>query len=213
MKTILNFLSLAFLALSLNVFAAGTTLSGQVYLKNANLLPDANTVGSLTKAQILNRTRYLALPVTDFRLSASGAAIATSAADPEVNIINNSMVIEWEQGESASVQTAFLVPADYVSGATISCLVKLDAASTDTTLDFDVYVQASGSAPDSAATNQTPVAVANSTTNLQTVSLAVATDTFSAGNWVTLNINRAAGTGAGSDVNLFGCYLSYTADM
>jgi hypothetical protein len=48
---------------------------------------------------------------------------------------------------------------------------------------------------------------------MQDISLVTATDTFAANDVVTLSINRAAGTGAGSLLELYNCALSYTADM
>jgi hypothetical protein len=191
--------------------SVGRVFSGPVYFKNANLKVDANTVGSLTKAQMLNRTRTIELPVQQFVLAADG--VTPTTGDPARVIVSSATVLEWAQGESGKAQTSFVVPADYVSGATFSCLVKLDAASADSTLDFEIYVEADAAAPDAATTNQTPVAIANSTTNSQLIALPVATDTVAAGNIVVFNVWRGAGTGASSDVNLFGCYFTYTADM
>lgn len=191
--------------------SVGRVLSGPVYFKNANIKADANTVGNLTKAQLANRNRTLELPVTRFVLAADG--VTPTTGDPARVIVSSATVLEWAQGETGKAQTSFVVPADYVSGATFTCLVKLDAASADTTLDFEIYVEADAAAPDAATTNQTPVAVANSTTNIQAIALPTATDTFAAGNVVVFNVWRAAGTGASSDVNIFGCYLTYVADM
>lgn len=191
--------------------SVGHTFSGAVYFKNASIKVDSATVGAFTNSQMANRSRYVFMPVNAFVLAADG--VTPTTGDPARVIVSSVSVLEWAQGESGKVQASFIVPADYVSGATVTCNVKLDAASADTTLDFEVYVEVAGAAPDAATTNQTPVAVANATTNIQAIALPIATDTFAASNTVYFNVWRAAGTGAGSDVNLLGCYLTYTADM
>lgn len=216
MKKVFTFLAL--LLATTSAFAVGDTLN------NATLKGKTNVTGNLsfgdnskvsgsviTSSNLANRSRTLFLPAEKFVLAADG--VTPTTGDPARVIVSSVAVLEWAQGESGKVQQSFLVPADYVSGSTITCNVKLDAASADTTLDFEIYVEAAGAAPDAATTNQTPVAVANSTTNIQAIALPIATDTFVAGNTVYFNVWRAAGTGAGSDVNLLGCYLTYTADM
>lgn len=192
--------------------ASAKTLSGDVYLKNANFKADANSVGNMSNAMMANRTRSMDLPLGLFHLSASGVPLG-SATVPGHVIANNIPALEWAQGETAGIETTFRVPADYVSGGVFICSFSLDAASANTTVDFDIFVNVDGSAFDAAATDQTVVAIANNTTLNQAITFTPVTDTFSAGNFVTFSLNRAAGTGAGSNLNLLNCYLSYTADM
>lgn len=184
---------------------------GAITLASGSTITFSGTTSGLDNADIASRSRTVFLPAERFVLAADG--VTPTTGDPARVVVSNVVVLEWAQGESAKVQSSFQVPADYASGATFTCLVKLDAASADTTLDWEIYVQAAAAAPDGATTNQTPAAVANDTTNIQAIALATATDTFAAGNVVYFNVWRAAGTGASSDLNLFGCYLTYTADM
>lgn len=219
MKTGIRFLLIGLLLLS-GVASAQQVLTGKVYFNKAQLLIDKNSkitpasgsTGTLGAAHISNRTRYVDLPATGARMAASGL-VPGSTGDPALAVTNATANILWEVGETGKVQWIFRVPADYVSGGTFKCMVSLPAASTDTTLDWEIYVNTTGVAFDAATTNQTPVAVANSTTLMQDISLATATDTFVAGDVVTLNVNRAAGTGTGANLSLYDCYLSYTADM
>lgn len=192
--------------------AAAPVMSGAVYFRNANVKVDDNSVGNFDKAMMENRTRYLNLSLNEFLLVATGASV-TAATEPGSVIANNVPAFEWAQGETAKVGTTFRVPEDYVSGGKFICSFSLDAASSDTTVDFEIYVNVDGSAYDAATTNQTPVAMTNTTANNVALTLTPATDTFAAGNFVTFNVWRAAGTGAGSNLNLLNCYLSYTADM
>lgn len=193
---------------------AGQVLQGKVYLKNANILPDANSVGALTKAHMANRTRYVDMPISAFSIQDSGGPIPSGGADiPTMVSVNAAPAAKWAITESDKIATTFRVPSDYVSGQTFKCMFSLAAASTDTTVDFDIYKNTTAVAYDAAATNQTPVAVANSTTTMQDISLIVATDTFTANDVVTLNLWRAAGTGTGAHLYLYDCRLEYTADM
>jgi len=211
------------LALTLGISigtAANEVFQGSVYFKKAKILIDGNSVidttsgstGDFTNAHMANRTRYVDLQVGTFHLAADGVPL-TAATVPGWVLANGLPALEWAQGESAAIFTTFRVPEDYVSGATFVCTWSLDAASTDTTVDFQVYVNTAAAAYDAAATNQTPVAVTNTTANNVATTLTVATDTFVADDLVTLSVWRAAGTGAGSNLNLLGCRLAYTADM
>ena len=192
--------------------AAAPVLQGTVYLRNANLQADANSIGNLSNVFLANRTRYKEINLSDFTLSADGVVLS-AATVPGMVLANLLPALEWAQGETAKIQASFRVPEDYVSGASFKCMFSLDAASADTTVDFNIYVNRSGLAYDAATTNQTPVAVANDTTKNNDITLTVATDTFRAADLVTLELWRAAGTGAGSNLNFMGCYLEYTADM
>lgn len=212
-------LLVAFL-LSVGIADAHKYNRGKVYFNKADIKLDGNSkitpasgsTGTLAKAHLSDRTRYYELNLAEFTLSADGVVLSAATVPGQV-LANLTPALEWAQSETAKAQTHFRVPADYVSGAAFICMVSLDAASTDTTVDFNIYVNRSGLAYDAATTNQTPVAVANDTTKNNDITLTVATDTFQAADMVTFEVWRAAGTGAGSNLNLIGCYLSYTADM
>lgn len=216
MKTLKTLFVSAIVALVIPaaVFAQSNTFSGKVYFKKANLKVDSSTIGDLNKAQITNRTRYVDLPMPVFVQEANGAVPpATGTPVPIRQKENNIPSLMWAVGDTAKAAATFRVPADYVSGQSFVCMVGLAASSADTTIDFEIYKNATGAAFDAATTNQTPVAVADNATNMQDITLTVATDTFTANDVVTLNVWRAAGTGSGAELHLYNCKLEYTADM
>lgn len=214
MKTRFKSIALALVLVLMGQFAYADTLSGKVYFKRAQVNFDTNTtVTGLGASMLTNRTRYVQLgSAPNFVLETSGLVL-TGATNPIAAKVNNTPVISWVQGDTAKVSTTFRVPQDYVSGGAFICGFSLAAASTDTTVDFEVYVNSSGAAFDAATTDQTPVAKSNNTTQVQDLTLTVATDTFAAGNIVTFNVWRAAGTGGGSTLSMYNCAFSYTADM
>lgn len=187
-------------------------LRGNVYLKNANLRADTDSVGNLTNSFFADRTREVMLPLSSFVLETSGIPLA-AATEPGSVKANNVPAAEWAQGETAKIATHFVVPSDYSSGLAFNCFVSLDASSSDTTVDFELFINDADTAYDAAAVGQDPVAVADNTANMQEIKLTPATDTVSIGDLVTLNVWRAAGTGAGSNLNLYACKFVYTADM
>jgi hypothetical protein len=203
------------------VQAAGEVFSGKVYFKKATIYLDSGSsisaasgsTGTLGAAHISNRTRYVDLPASAFNLSATGVVPAATGT-PKMVTINAATAIQWIQGDNdTKVSTTFKVPADYYSGQTFKCMVSLGAASTDSTIGWEIFVNKTGQAFDSSATAQTAAAVTNSTTVMTDVSLATATDTFTAGDQVTFNVWRHAGTGTSATLSLYGCHLAYTADM
>jgi len=205
-------LGLVCTALLVGAVQAKELFKGTVLFRKANIQVSTDSVGNLGNAMMTNRTRYKEIDLTEFTLSADGVVLSAATVPGQV-LANLLPSLEWAQSETAKIQASFRVPADYVSGAAFICMVSLDAASADTTVDFNIYVNRSGLAYDAATTGQTPVAVANDTTKNNDITLTVATDTFQAADVVTLELWRAAGTGAGSNLNLVGCYLGYTADM
>lgn len=189
--------------------ATGTSLT----LNSGSTIAFNGTVTGLDNADLTNRTRYVDLSSDQFVLETDGSKPLAAATVPITKKVNNVSVLQWAQGDTAKVQATFRVPADYVSGFTFVCMFHLEAASADTTVDFEVWVNRTGAAFDAATTNQTPVAVSNNTANNQDITLTVATDTIQADDVVTFAVWRAAGTGAGSYLDLHDCRFAYTADM
>jgi hypothetical protein len=139
------------------------------------------------------------LPLTSFLFENTAAPLSTSST-PGLEIDNVIPNINWADGETSAVQVTFRVPDDYLSGGDFRLLCDSSNASTPEKVDFDVYVNTSGSTWDAAATNQTPVALTLSAGSPETVTLTVATDFSSlvAGKYVTLRLwrdNVSTGTG------------------
>jgi hypothetical protein len=110
----------------------------------------------------------------------------------------------------------FKIPADYKSGGAFRVVVDESNSTTPNELDFVVYVSqdASTSGWDSAASDQTPVALAGTAGTPDVLALSVQTDfsSLAAGDIVTLSAWRddtATGTG---DLELYYLEFYYTAN-
>jgi len=196
-------------------YAANEVFQGPIYFKSAKVSVDSASTGNLNKAMILNRTRYVNLPMDNFSLIASGLTPA-AASTPGRVIANGISGLEWAQAENTDTYLVFqnfYVPTDYASGNSFTCMVSLAAASTDTTVNYKIFKNTAAAAYDTSGTAQTTVAVTNSTTLMVGLTLPIATDTVAAGDLVTFFITKAAGTGGGANLILYGCRFEYTADM
>lgn len=138
------------------------------------------------------------LPLLSF-LEENGTVLSASSVP---NIATNDAIpsLEWADGETAKVMQTFTVPPDYASTPTFRAFATESNSATPNEIDFQVYVNTDGTASDSSATNQTPVALAGTTSTPDEVTLTVATDfaSLSAGDRVTLFLwrdNTAIGTG------------------
>lgn len=187
-------------------------LRGNIYLKDANLRADSDSAGNLSNSMLADRAREVALPLSSFLLETSGIPLGASTEPGSVKA-NGVPAAEWAVGETAKVATHFIVPSDYSSGLAFNCFLSLDASSSDTTFDFELFINDADTAYDAAAVAQDAVSVADNAANMQEITLTPATDTVASGDLVTLNVWRAAGTGAGSNLNLYACKFTYTADM
>ncbi len=123
---------------------------------------------------------------------------ATSA--PYVGIAAGMPAIAWADGVTSPISVTFRIPSDYSSGGAFRLICTESNSTTPNQVDFDVFVNTSGTAYDSAVTDQTPVALTQATTTPSVVTLTPATDfsSLSAGKWVTIRIWRddvANGTG------------------
>jgi hypothetical protein len=170
-----------------------------------------NGTGVITATNIADTTRHIQLPIGAFVFD-GGLPVTDSTAPgyEEDDLIPN---IVWADGETTPVFQSFRVPYDYASGGTFKVLATESDSTTPNEIDFLVYVNADGAAADSAATGQTPVALAGTESTPDEVSLTVAADfaSLAAGKWVTLSIwrdNTATGTG---DLEVKGAAFEYTA--
>ena len=168
----------------------------------------------ITGANIVNVSRYIQLPLASFLTSdaANGEQITTTTAPGfEIDDLIPGMV--WADGEVTPAYMTFRVPDDYASGGAFKVLATESDSTTPNQVDFSVYLNSDGTAADSAATDQTPVALTGTTSTPSEITLTVATDfaSLAAGDWVTLNIwrdNTADGTG---DLEVKGVVFDYTA--
>lgn len=156
-------------------------------------------------------TGTVQLPINTFTLDTASAPLSTSTT-PGLEIDNVLPAIVWADGETSAVQVTFKVPQDYSSGGLFRLLCD-NSAATATAVDFDVYVNAAGSAWDAAATDQTPVALTNPASSPETVTLTVATDfaALAAGQYVTLRLWRDdTGSTDTADLELYHAEFYYT---
>jgi hypothetical protein len=184
-------------------------VSGVLYSKNSS--GTASVLGG-TKKQIQ-------LPLNSFMVESGGdgssvgttpAPLSTSTA-PGLEIDDNMVSVVWADGETTPIQVTFRVPADYVTSGRFKLFATESGTSTANQVDFDVYVNADGVASDSAATGQTPVALAGTSSTPDEITLTPATDfaSLSSGKWVTLRLWRddvATGT---NDLELKGVVFEY----
>jgi len=168
--------------------------------------------GTITAADIANIVRYYQLPLNSFLFENTGAPLSTSTT-PGLEIDDAIPGIVWADGETSAVMVTFVIPEDYASGGAFKVIATESGASTPNQIDFDVYVNADGVAADSAATGQTPVALAGTSSTPDVVTLTPATDfdSLAAGNWVTLRIWRDDTATGTNDLEVKGVSFFYTA--
>lgn len=140
--------------------------------------------GKISADMVANVVRYVELPLTGFTLETDGGGSTVGTAmvplsgstAPGFELDDKMMNIVWADGETSPISCTFVVPGDYASGGAFYVITTESDSTTPNQLDYDVYVNASGSAADSAATNQTPVAVAGDTSTPFRDTLSVSTD-------------------------------------
>ncbi len=130
----------------------------------------------------------------------AAAFVLTAATDPGIGVAALIPGIYWADNSISPVAITFRVPANYSSGGAFRLICTETDSTTPNQVDFDVWVNKSGTAFDSTATGQTPVALTKDTTTPSVVTLTPATDfaALVAGDWVTLRMwrdNVATGTG------------------
>lgn len=174
-----------------------------------------NSSGNVYVAGVIanSRERGFTLPLMGFLLADTAAPLSTSTT-PGLEVDDAMPNINWADGETSPVMTTFRIPGDYSSGGAFRLFCTESNSTTPNQIDFDVYVNRAGSALDTSATNQTPVALgAGASTTPVVVTLTPATDftSLAAGDWVTLRVWRddtATGTG---DLEVKGIEFFYTA--
>jgi len=191
-----------------NILAKGdVVVQNDLTVTNDATLP----TGSVGAGEVADVVRYMNLPLMSFVHNGSAAITASTA--PGLEDDDNMPGIVWADGETTPVEVSFRVPGDYASGGAFKLFATESDSTTPNEVDFDVYVNADGTAADSSATGQTPVALAGTTSTPDEVTLTVATDfeSLAAGSLVTLRIwrdNTADGTG---DLEVKNVAFYYTA--
>lgn len=184
-------------------------VSGVLYSKNSS--GTASVLGGTKK--------YIQLPLNTFIQESGGDGSTvgtdpvplTASTKPGLEIDDNMVSVVWADGETTPIQVTFRVPSDYVSSGRFKVLATESGTSTANQVDFDVYVNSDGVPSDSAATGQTPVALAGTSSTPDEVTLTPATDfaSLTAGKWVTLRLWRddvATGT---NDLEVKGVVFEY----
>jgi len=159
-----------------------------------------------------SRERGFTLPLMGFLFADTAAPLSTTTT-PGLEIDDNIPNIVWADGETSPVMTTFRIPADYSSGGAFRLICTESGTTTPNQVDFDVYVNRNGVVIDSAATNQTPVALAGTGSTPSVVTLTPATDfaSIAAGDWVTIRIWRDDTATGTNDLEVKGVEFFYTA--
>lgn len=201
---------------ALQYFKHGVTVDETATFNNNVTITGTLTeaTGGVTAGEIANVVREINLPLGAFVVETGGAYTpVTSSTAPGMEIDDLIPNIVWADGETTPVQISFPIPADYASGGAFYVLATESSSTTPNQIDFSVYNNADATAADAAATNQTPAALAGTTSTPDLVTLTVATDfaSLAANQIVTLNIwrdNTADGTG---DLEVKSVWFYYTA--
>jgi len=195
-----------------NVFNQEVEFDGNVEFDSTVDFTDATitATGLITATHIADVIRYFQLPLMSFTVQET---VLTASTTPGLEVDDLVPNIVWADGETSPIQISFRVPSDYASGGAFKVFATESDSTTPNQVDFSVYVNSSGETIDSAASNQTPVALAGTAATPSEITLTVGTDfsALAAGNWVTLNVwrdNTADGTG---DLEIKGIAFYYTA--
>ncbi len=214
---------LAVLLLATVAWAADATYGPKVYMKQGGdeqVVADGGTVtvesgGAITFESgatfTYARERSFGLPLFGF-VSTDGVVLTDSTA-PGLEIDDLLPNIVWADGETTPVTITFRVPTDYSSGGAFRVIATESGTSTPCQVDFAVYVNKDGQAAASTASNQTPVALAGTSSTPDVVTLTPGTDfaSLAAGDWVTLRIWRDDTATGTNDLEVKGVEFFYTA--
>jgi len=197
--------------------------SGAVTMTNKTLTSPTITgptiSGTITGTGVVSATnvadvvRYIQLPLGDFWVMDPGLLLVAAATAPGMEIDDLIPGLVWADAETTPAQVTFRIPDDYASGGAFKVVATESGTSTANQVDFSVYINKSGVAADTAATDQTPVALAGTSSTPSEVTLTPATDfaSLTSGTWVTLNIWRDDTATGTNDLEVKGLAFYYTA--
>jgi hypothetical protein len=160
----------------------------------------------------------LDLPLSDFVLNNAGTVTPlTSSSQPGLaGTSTGSSFIEWADAETVPVQTTFRVPDNYGSGGAFRVLVGRGSGDTlPPAIDFQVWVNGSVVAFDSAATDQTAVdltpAIYDGSPEEKTLTVATDFAALEAGQYVTADFWRDNTNVSTATLELYAVQFTYTA--
>lgn len=196
------------LDIQVNVGSRGAKRDGVTAVSDHKFIITSQAVG-LQKSILFTPPMFV--DITTAELIDAGEA-------PTLVSQNSLAAIEWVDGETDKAQITFRVPYDYSSGGSFRVWADEDGGGAGTYqhsgIDFEVYVNADGTAFDTTATNQTPVALSGDPGSPEEKDLTVTTDfaSLAAGDLVTLNIWRDDSTHIGDDtLEVYYVEFIYTA--
>jgi hypothetical protein len=188
-----------------DMFISGTLeVDGAARFDGAVTLP----TGDVSAGEIADTTRCVNLPLASF---ITNGVPVTNATAPGIEVDDLVPGIVWADGETTPADITFPIPDDYSSGGTFYGLFKESDSTTPNEVDFSVYLNSDGTASDSAATDQTPVALAGTTSTPDEITMSVTTDfaALTSSDWITFGLWRddvADGTG---DLEMIGAKFCY----
>jgi hypothetical protein len=167
---------------------------------------------------IYDNERKLPLPLSEAVIVDADSNFTvqiTTSTTPGYVVDNEATFVEWGDGEESPVQWKFRVPNDYASGGAFRVLMGRSHASTIPAADFEVFVDTTGTAFDTSATDQTAVQVCDTVGagSPEEETLTVTTDfaSLAAGNIVTLNLWRDNTNASTDTLELYYAEFYYTA--
>jgi len=147
--------------LFLLLIAAVLLLSGQVYADS--LFSDSDS--------------FVDLPLASFQINdGTGINTITASTAPGFELDNKLNSIVWADNEVTPISVTFKVPHDYFKDGEFRILADESNSTTPNKIDFQVYVNRDGQTWDTAATDQTPVALAGTAGTPDVVQLKPVTD-------------------------------------
>ena len=145
-------------------------------------------------------TRCVELPLANFLIATTFGTITTTS-NPTLAFNDQMPTIVYADGETTPIMQTFRVPGDYSSGGSFRVFcTEPTIATLNNEIDFDVIVNQNASGPRITRTNQTPVALSQSTGQNNIVTLTPSTDfgSLATNEYVTFRIwrdNTVAATG------------------
>lgn len=150
--------------------------------------------------------------VGDFLVRASSVLVErpgtllTTSPDLTTKAATNSVYLRWQNGITSRAQVHFRVPSDYLKNGQFRVLLgRSGSTATPPSLSYQVFIEKSVTAFDTAATTQTAVGlVAVTSGSPEEKTLAITTDfgSLAAGDYVTLELWRTD-NGSTEDLELY----------
>ena len=128
------------------------------------------------------------LPLSDFWGDGATPTELTTSSTPQIQEDDGMPAIVWTHTQSVPIYKTFRVPENFDKEGRFRVMLSSSATTTKNYMDFDYLVHAPNAAVDTTTTDQTAVTAATSTAGYTYTVELVPTDTFNAGDWVTLRL-------------------------